>query len=222
MLTKREWTVLVSIITYSFIPTFGGLIRLLELAGGPPLIPENPRALNDPLPIILHIISSFIFCVAGAIQFLPSFRLHYPLTHRTLGRILVIAGCVSAASGLWMTYAYAFPEARQGSLLFSARTILSVLMIGLIGWAVLAIRAGDVFRHSASMLRAYAIGQGASTQALFGIGWIIILGAEPTGFLRDAFMLACWLLNIVAAEILIRRFFTYTRPSAPTPIEAEI
>lgn len=220
MLTKREWSLLISIVVYSFIPVFGGLIRVLELAGGLALIPENPRALTDPLPVILHVLSSFTFCIAGAIQFLPSVRQHHPLAHRAMGRVLVIAGCISAASGLWMTYFYEFPEALQGSLLFSTRVILGFLMIGLIGWAVLAIRAGNVFQHGASMLRAYAIGQGASTQALFGIGWIIISGTEPTGFLRDAFMLVCWLLNMIAAEILIHRFIIYTRSSAPTPIEA--
>jgi len=219
VLTKREWTLLISIIVYSFIPAFGGLIRLLELAGGPALIPENPRVLADPLPVILHIFSSFTFCVAGAVQFLPSVRHHHLLIHRAIGRVIVIAGCVSAASGLWMTYFYAFPEALQGSLLFSTRIILSVLMIGLIGWAVLAIRAGNVFQHGASMLRAYAIGQGASTQTLIGIGWIIILGAEPTGFLRDAFMLVCWLLNMLAAEILIYRFITNTNSPVQTSIK---
>ena len=43
-------------------------------------------------------------------------------------------------------------------------------MIGFIVWAVIAIRSRNVFQHSASMLRAYAIGQGASMQAILGIG----------------------------------------------------
>jgi len=219
VLTKREWAVFICLVLYSFIPAFGGMIRILELAGGPALIPENPRVLADPLPVILHILGSFTFCIAGAIQFLPSLRHHHPLTHRAMGRVVVIAGCVSAASGLWMTYFYAFPEVLQGSLLFSIRFILGFLMIGLIGWAVLAIRAGNVFRHRASMLRAYAIGQGASTQALFGIGWIIILGTEPAGLQRDGFMLVCWLLNMLAAEILIHRFNTNTRSSVPVAIK---
>ncbi len=219
MLTKREWTILFSIVVYSLIPVIGGLIRLLELAGGPALAPVNPRALADRLPVIIHILGSIIFCVGGAIQFLPSMRFHHPFAHRAIGRVLVIAGIASAGSGLWMTFTYAFPEALQGSLLFSVRIFLGILMIGLIVWAVAAIRAGNVYSHGASMLRAYAIGQGASTQALFGIGWIIILGTEPTGLLRDGFMVVCWLLNMLAAEILIQRLIQKPRSSVPMPIE---
>lgn len=221
VLTTREWTILIFIVVYSFIPAFGGVIRILDLAGGPSLMPENPRALADPLPIISHITGSFVFCVAGVIQFLPSIRRHLPSTHRKMGRILVIAGCISAASGLWMTWFYPFPNALQGSLLFSVRTVLGFLMIGLIGWAVVAINARNFYIHGASMLRAYAIGQGASTQALLGIGWILIFGAEPVGFPRDVFMVLCWLLNMSAAEFIIHRLGMYMRPSIPALIGAE-
>ena len=102
--SRSEWTLLAIIMVYSFIPVVGGLIRVLELAGGPAIAPENPRALSDPLPIILHILSSSLFCIVGALQFMPSIRRHHPVAHRTSGRIVVIAGCASAASGLWMTF----------------------------------------------------------------------------------------------------------------------
>lgn len=215
MLTTREWAILGATFVYSLIPTLGGLIRLLELAGGPALAPENPRALAVPLPIILHILGSSVFCVAGVIQFLPSMRRDHPSIHRKMGRILVIAGCVSAASGLWMTWFYPFPDDLQGSLLFYARSFLGLLMIGLIGWAVMAIKARNIHGHAASMLRAYAIGQGASTQALLGLGWIITIGAEPAGLHRDVFMVLCWLLNMLAAEYFLRRFVANTLPSIP-------
>lgn len=218
VLTTREWAILIFIVVYTFIPAFGGMIRLLELAGGLALIPENPRASADPIPVISHAVGSFVFCIAGAIQFLPSIRRHYPSTHRVMGRILVIAGCVSAASGLWMTWFFSFPDALQGNLLFSVRIILGGLMIGLIGWSVLAVRARNFCKHGALMLRAYAIGQGASTQALFGIGWIIILGTEPTGMQRDILMVLCWLLNILVAEIIVQRLITNIRSSTPAPI----
>ena len=104
-----------------------------------------------------------------------------------------------------MTWFFTFPDALQGSLLFTARIIVGVSMIGLIGWAILAVRARDFNRHGALMLRAYALGQGASTQALFGIGWIGIIGAEPAGLPRDLLMVLCWVLNLLAAEILIQR-----------------
>lgn len=78
-------------------------------------------------------------------------------------------------------------------------------MICLIVWAVIAIRSRDRFRHTASMLRAYAIGQGASTQTVLGIAWIVFAGSEATGPVRDAIMVSAWVLNLAVAEVLIRR-----------------
>ena len=100
LLRKSEWTTLALIFVYSFFPAFGGLFRVLELAGGPPIIPENTRALAAPIPIMLHILSSFLFCIVGALQFLPSIRRHYPAAHRALGRTIAIAGCISAGKRL--------------------------------------------------------------------------------------------------------------------------
>jgi hypothetical protein len=202
--SRREWTSLAIILLYSSVPTFGGLFRVIELGGGPALVPENPRALADPLPIVLHILSSFLFCTVGALQFLPSVRRHYPATHRAAGRMIAKAGCVSALTGLWMTLSFEFPHELQGVLLYWVRIALSLSMAGLIVWAVIAIRAGNVPEHGAAMLRAYAIGQGASTQAVLGIGWMVAFGTEPQGQLRDGILVLAWASNLLIAECLIR------------------
>ena len=205
LLRKFEWTILALIFVYSFVPAFGGLLRVLELAGGPAIIPENPRALAVPFPIVLHILSSFLFCIIGALQFLPSIRRHYPAAHRAFGRTVAIAGCISAASGMWMTHSYSLPEDLQGSLLYWTRMVLGSMMVGFIGSAVIAIRSRNIFHHGAAMLRAYAIGQGASTQTILGIGWIVIVGTEAMGPLRDGIMVLAWGLNLLVAEVLIWR-----------------
>ena len=203
ILSKFEWTILAIIFVYSFIPTFGGLLRVLELVGGPEIIPENPRAVAVPFPVVIHILSSFLFCLAGAFQFMPSIRRRRPATHRMNGRIVAIAGCVSAVTGVWMTQFFAFPAELQGKLLYLVRIILGFSMLGLIGWSMIAIQSRNVIRHSSAMLRAYAIGQGASTQTFFGIGWVIVSGTEPSGLFRDGLMVSAWGLNLLAAEILI-------------------
>lgn len=203
-LKRSEWVVLGVILVYSFIPVIGGLIRVFELAGGPQIAPENPRALLAPLPITLHILGSIIFCIAGAFQFLPSFRHQRPIAHRVLGRVAAVAGCVSALTGVWMTHFFAFPEALQGAVLYWVRMVLGPAMVGLIIWAVIAIKARNVFQHSAAMVRAYAIAQGASTQAFMGIFWIIVTGSDAVGPLRDGLMITAWALNLLAAEVFIR------------------
>jgi hypothetical protein len=203
-LGKSELVVLGVILVYSFIPVAGGLVRVLELAGGPQIAPDNPRALLAPTPIILHIFGSGLFCVLGALQFLPSLRRQRLTAHRAIGRVSAAAGCVSALTGLWMTHFYAFPEALQGLPLYWVRMFLGTAMVALIIWAVIAIKSRNVFQHSASLVRAYAIGQGASTQTVLGIAWIIFVGSEAMGPLRDGLMIFAWVVNLVAAEIFIR------------------
>lgn len=220
-LSKLELAILTVIFVYSFVPSLGGFLRMLELAGGPVIVPENPRAIFDPLPILLHILTSFLFCMAGALQFLPGIRYHQPAIHRRLGRIIAIAGIISAATGLYMTHYYTFPKPLQGDLLYWVRIALGLAMIAFILWAVIAIRSQNVFRHGASMLRAYAIGQGASTQAIMGIGWIIVFKTEPLGPVRDALMVSAWVLNQIFAEVLIRTLLTQKNRQNKTTAQIE-
>jgi len=207
LLTRREWAFLALIFAYSFIPTVGGLFRIPELLGGPAVVPVNPRAVTDPVPIVLHILGSSLFCLVGAVQFLPSLRRHRIAMHRTLGWLVAAAGCVSALTGLWMTLAYPFPDALQGPLLYWARIALSLAMFGFIVCAVVAIRSRNLPQHRAAMLRAYAIGQGASTQTMLFLIVMAVSSAELLGFQRDVLMVLAWGINIAIAEMLIRRTF---------------
>jgi len=211
-ISRCEWAFLALLFLYSFIPAVIGLVRLPELFGGPAIVPPNPRAVIDPVPITLHILGSSIFCLAGAVQFLPSLRRNRPALHRALGRVVAAAGCVSALTGLWMTVSYAFPEALQGPLLFAARVAFSIAMAALIAWAIVAIRSRDVAAHRAAMLRAYAIGQGASTQTALFLVAMTLFDTEPLGFSRDILMVGAWGINLAVAELLIRRAFATAHP----------
>ena len=214
-ISRREWAFLALIFLYSFIPTVFGLLRLPELLGGLPIIPPNPRAVIDPLPITLHLLGRSVFCLLGALQFLPSLRREHSARHRALGRVVAAAGCVSALTGLWMTVSYAFPDALQGPLLYWARVTLSLAMVAFIAGAVFGIRSRNLAAHRAAMLRAYAIAQGASTQTALGLIAMIFFGTELLGVSRDLVMVAAWAINIGVAEVLIHRFFG-TRSSRTT------
>lgn len=207
ILTPGEWALLACIFVYSFIPAGVGLLRIPELLGGSAVAPINPRAVIDPAPISFHILGSSLFLLLGALQFLPSLRRNRPALHRRLGRVVAAAGCVSALSGLWMTVFYPFPDALQGPLLYWARIGLSLAMFGFIVRGVAAIRSRNLARHRAAMLRAYAIGQGASTQTALFLIAMAVFGVEQLGFQRDVLMVAAWAINIAAAEIMIRRAF---------------
>jgi len=59
--TKSEWMILAGLFTLSFIPISAGIFRLVELSGGAVMLPENPRVNGNPKPVVLHIISVFLY-----------------------------------------------------------------------------------------------------------------------------------------------------------------
>ena len=205
--TRSEWMILVGLLALSFIPISAGIFRLVELGGGAAMLPENPRVNAYPTPVVLHIISVFLYCNFGAFQFLPSIRRHSLKWHRYNGRLMVVSGIVSALSGLWMTHFYSFPYELQGNLLYSVRILLGSAMVAFIFLGLAAILKRDIVRHSSWMIRAYAIGQGASTQGLMIMSWLAISGGEPSGLTRDVMMTFAWIINIAIAEWIIRKMF---------------
>ena len=203
---KTEWLLLVGLLVLSFVPVLGGTFRLAELGLGNTIefLPINPRIESAPIPVIFHLVSSIAYCILGAFQFLPTLRKNHPLWHRVAGRLLVCAGVVSALSGLWMTHFYAFPAQLQGTLLYVVRVIVSVAMVIFIGVAVSSILKKRVIKHQAFMIRAYALGQGAGTQVLITLPWLLSVG-EPEGFTREILMSAAWLVNIAVGEWVINK-----------------
>ncbi len=204
-LKKPEWFILIGLLLLSFVPCVGGTFRLVELSTGSEFLPVNPRIQSAPIPVVYHIMSSVLYCILGAFQFLLSIRRNYPKWHRLAGRLLVAAGIVSALSGLWMTHYYSFPDHLQGNLLYFIRIFVGLSMTAYILLGLSAVLKKKIARHQAWMIRAYALGQGAGTQVLITIPWLMTVG-EPNGLTRDILMTAAWVINIVVAEWVIHRY----------------
>ena len=194
------------VVCAQFYSRSAGIFRLVELGGGTAMIPENPRVTAAPTPVVLHIISVGLYCYLGAFQFLPSIRRHSLKWHRYNGRLMFVTGIVSALSGLWMTHFYSFPYELQGDLLCCVRNLLGSAMVVFIFLGLAAILRRDIVRHSSWMIRAYAIGQGASTQGLIIMSYAVI-SEEPSGLTRDVLMTFAWVINIFVAEWIIRKVF---------------
>lgn len=203
---KSEWLILIGLLVLSIVPCIGGIFRLVELELGAALgfLPENPRIRSAPIPVEIHLISSIPYCILGAFQFLPGLRGKHPKLHRLTGRFLVCAGIVSALSGLWMTHFYSFPDSLQGNLLYWVRLIVGFSMTMFILLGLSSILKKRIALHQAWMIRAYALGQGAGTQVLIALPWLLTIG-EPAGFTRDIQMTAAWVINLAVAEWIIRR-----------------
>jgi len=49
-----SWRVPLSLVFLSLIPLVSGSLRLIEVAGGPQLMPTNPRIDASPAPLVVH------------------------------------------------------------------------------------------------------------------------------------------------------------------------
>jgi uncharacterized membrane protein len=192
----------VALIALSAIPVLAGALRLVQLAGGPAVIPADHRFAGFPLPLVVHIVGATTYALVGAFQFHPRFRRRHRAWHRRAGRVLAVAGLLVAVSALWMTLFYA-PQPGTGDLLFVLRLGFASAMAACLVLGFTAVRHRDIAAHRAWMIRAYAIGLGAGTQAFTaGIGGAIFGTGEVRGDLAKG---AGWVINLAVAEWCIRR-----------------
>jgi uncharacterized membrane protein len=203
--TERfEWAVPVALLALSLVPALAGIVRLAGLAAGHPATLNNARFVDMPLPVVVHILSALPFCALGAFQFSAVLRRRFPAWHRIAGRFLVLFGSMAAASGLWMTTMYSIDPDLQGPLLLFSRLLFGAGMLVSIALSLVSILRRDMARHRAWMIRAYALAQGAGTQVLLALPWLLIIG-ELGGRPRDLLMTLAWVINIALAEWIIHR-----------------
>lgn len=197
-----RWPVPVALLGLSLVPLTAGTLRVLQLAGGPAVLPADDRFAGFPAPLVVHIVGAALYVVGGVFQFVPGFRRRHLVWHRRAGRVLAVAGLLVAGSALWMTLLYA-QKPGTGDLLFVLRLVFSSAMAACLVLGVRAVRAGHLDAHRAWMIRAYAIGLAAGTQAFTEP----LLGAVfGTGDVRgDLAKGAGWVVNLAIAEWAIRR-----------------
>ncbi len=219
---RSDWLVVSLLIGLSLAPALGGTARLAELAGDAAITPANARFHAAPLPVVIHILTAIPFSIVGALQFAPRLRRR----HHMVGRLLAPCGLVVALSGLWMAHFYPWP-AGDGRLVYIERLVFGSAMFVSIVLALDAVRRRDFAAHGAWMIRAYAIGLGAGTQALTHLPWFLLVDGWPGELPRGIMMGAGWVINVAVAEWIIRnapsrgvarpRATRAPRLSAPTP-----
>ena len=189
-----------SLMAIVLIPAVAGALRLIEIVGGPSLIPANERLTVSPAPIIVHIVAAIGYAVLGAFQFSASLRRRHPSWHRRTGRLLVILGLAVAFSALWMTQ-FSPRQPGTGELAYLFRLAFGAGMAACIVLGFTAIRSGDVPRHRAWMTRSYALALGAGTQVItLGVGHAVFGAGELS---TDLSLGAAWAINLTVAEYVI-------------------
>jgi len=206
----------IALLLLSAVPVLAGTLRLVQLAGGPALMPADHRFGGFPLPLMTHIVMASTYAVVGAFQFVPRFRRNHRGWHRGAGRVLAAAGLLVAGSALWMTLFNA-PQPGTGFLPYVLRLVFGSAMAACLVLGVTTIRRGDVAGHRAWMIRGYAIGLAAGTQAFTGgISGALFCTGVTQGDLAEA---AAWAINLAVAELMIRR---HTGPGPSSrPVRAD-
>ncbi len=201
-MTRRagRW-VPVGLLGLAAVPVLAGTARLVEMLGGPELIPTDARFAASPAPVIVHVASAIGYALLGAFQFSAGIRRSHPGWHRRAGRALVALGLAVALSALWMALLFPRKEG-TGDLLYLFRLLFGSGMAGSIILGLAAIGRQDIARHRAWMTRAYALALGAGTQAFtVGFGQAVF----GSGVARhDLMMGAGWAINLALAEWIIR------------------
>ena len=198
----RPWLLPAALCALSAIPLIAGAARLIGLAGAAHVTPDNARFFASPLPVVAHVLGAMAFAWLGAFQFSPTFRRRHPTWHRWAGRVAVLGGLVAAPSGVWMAHFYPWP-AEDGRALYLERLLFGPAMLVSLLLSFWAARGRDIARHRAWMLRAYAIGMGAGTQALLHLPWLLLFG-KPSADAKALVMAAGWLINLAVVEHRLR------------------
>lgn len=217
MNASDAWRIPAALLALSAIPLAAGTLRLIQLAGGPAAIPADARFASFPASVVLHILGATVYLVVGMLQFVPAFRRRHLGWHRGAGRVVAVAGILVAGSALWLTLGYPL-EPGTGVVSYVLRLVFGAAMAGALVTGFAAIRRRDARAHRAWMIRAYAIGLAAGTQALTeGIGGALFGTGELAGDLAKA---VGWLINLAVAEWIIRRPRRRGRSRPPIPAVA--
>lgn len=196
------WPLATALLVLTAVPVTAGTLRLVQLTGGPALIPADARFPDFPAALIVHVVGSVVFAVLGIAQLLPRFRRRHLTWHRRAGRVLAAAGLLVAGSALWMTLMYP-PKPGTGIALFALRLGFGSAMVVSPVLGVTAVRRGDVAGHRAWMIRAYAIAVAAGTQVFTESFATSALGTGVLG--TDLAKGSGWVINLAVAEWAVRR-----------------
>lgn len=148
----------------------------------------------------LHIFPALLVLSSGLTQFSGLILRRNPVIHRWVGRvyaysILLVCG---PAGMLMAWYANGGPVAQVSFLVLSTLWWWSTW----VAWR--AIRAGDIRRHGAWMIRSYALTLSAITLRLMQFGLAMYSDIDP----ETAYRLVAWpswVLNLAAAEFILAR-----------------
>ncbi len=177
------------------------LVQAVQIPLG--ALPEdNLRLSATPLGHFMHVLGGATFGILGPIQFSRVLMRRYGVLHRVMGRVFVAAGAMISLSSLSLLWH--FPDTYSVAI-SSGRLLFGIALGVALTIAMQAILKRDFTRHRNWMIRAYAIGMGATAVTMVFFPIYMITGEPPMGLASDMIFLGSWIACVVFAEGLVRR-----------------
>lgn len=177
------------------------LVQVVQIPLG--ALPEDSLRLTaTPVWHFMHVLGGATFGILGPLQFGRVLMRRYGRLHRVMGRVFVAAGAMISLSSLSLLWH--FPDTYSVAM-NSGRLVFGIALGVALVLAMLAIRKRDFTRHRNWMIRAYAIGMGATAVTMVFFPIYLIAGEPPTGLVADTIFLGSWVACVIFAEVLVRR-----------------
>lgn len=154
---------------------------------------------RSPLGALVHMVSSPLALVVGALQVNRTLRTRHRVLHRWLGRLYVLAVLLAGSSGLALAFgSFGGPITHWGF------GLMAVLWLASTGLGFAAMRRGATQAHRDWMVRSYAITLAAVTLRIY-LPLTQVAGLPFEDAYR-AIAWLCWVPNLLLAEWLIRQW----------------
>lgn len=185
----------------TLLPILLAVVQVVQIPLG--ALPEDSQRLTaTPILHFMHVLGGATFAILGPIQFGRALLPKFGRLHRVLGRVFVATGAMIPFSSLGLLWH--FPDTYSVAI-SGGRLVFGIGLGVALTMAVRAIFARDLVRHRNWMIRAYAIGIGATAVTMVFFPIYLITGEPPRGLVADAAFLGAWTGCVVFAEILVRR-----------------
>jgi uncharacterized membrane protein len=177
------------------------LVQVVQIPLG--ALPADSQRLGAaPVWHFMHVLGGAAFGILGPIQFGRALMPRYGLLHRMVGRVFVAAGAMISLSSLGLLWR--FPDTYSVAI-NTGRLLFGIGLGVALAIAMQAIYKRDFTRHRNWMIRAYAIGIGATAVTMVFFPIYLITGEPPKGLAADIAFLGAWTACVVFAEGLVRR-----------------
>lgn len=157
------------------------------------------RYVQHPWLAVAHIAPGVLYLIGAPFQLAHRIRSKAYWFHRRFGRLLLVAGLLSAIFAIAFGIPYAFGGLGESS----AAVVFSIWMIVCLVLAFRAIKQDRVVDHRRWMIRAFAIGLGVGSIRI----WIAIFSSTGLLDFQGSFAPAFWIAfvsHVIGAELWIR------------------